>query len=186
MKAGIRTFGVCALIAAAMGCGDPQTSDTRGYTKAPLEHPTVLIDGEEPTAMAMLRDPLTTPVREVPLPPAPDTAAAAESAVADATPVALPEGVTAAMVAAGEQVFTSAGFCFTCHGQTGGGSPLAPALNDSEWLHIDGAYEEIVSTVQTGVPEPLQFPAPMLPMGGAQLSEEQIRSVAAYVYSISH
>lgn len=33
------------------GCGDADTSDTRGYTKAPLEHPTVLIRGEQPSAM---------------------------------------------------------------------------------------------------------------------------------------
>ncbi|MGH7444305.1 MAG: c-type cytochrome [Longimicrobiales bacterium] len=186
MKAVIRTFGACALAAAAIGCGDPATSDDRGYTKAPLEHPTVLIDGEEPTAMAMLREPLTTPVREVPVPaPTDTTAAAADSPAADAAQVPLPEGVTAAMVTAGEQVFTGPGFCFTCHGQGGAGSPLAPPLNDNEWLHIDGAYEAIVETVRTGVPEPMQFPTPMPPMGGAQLSDDQIRAVAAYVYTIS-
>jgi hypothetical protein len=33
------------------GCGDPDTNDDRGYTKAPLERPTVLIDGERPSPM---------------------------------------------------------------------------------------------------------------------------------------
>jgi len=42
-----------ALAAALLagGCGDPETSDDRGYTKAPLERPTVMIEGEEPSEM---------------------------------------------------------------------------------------------------------------------------------------
>jgi len=45
--------GVTAVAAAVLvfGCGDPETSDDRGYTKAPLENPSVLIEGEEPDAM---------------------------------------------------------------------------------------------------------------------------------------
>lgn len=40
------------MVAVALGgCGDPDTNDDRGYTKAPLERPTVLIDGEEPSDM---------------------------------------------------------------------------------------------------------------------------------------
>jgi hypothetical protein len=41
-------FIVVVLLA---GCGDPETNDHRGYTKAPLERPAVLIRGEEPSAM---------------------------------------------------------------------------------------------------------------------------------------
>jgi mono/diheme cytochrome c family protein len=112
----------------------------------------------------------------------------AEAAPAPTTPssVTLPEGVTPEMVAAGQQVFNGT-ICFTCHGQNGVGGPLAPALNDQEWLNIaDGSYENIMSVVQQGVPTPKQFPAPMPPMGGAQLTEQQVREVAAYVYSLSH
>lgn len=43
-------FLVTAALAAG-GCGDPATTDDRGYTKAPLERPTVVIDGEEPSPM---------------------------------------------------------------------------------------------------------------------------------------
>ncbi len=188
MKAVIRTFALGALAMAA-ACGDPETNDDRGYTKAPLEHPTVLIDGEEPTQMAALREPLTPAIREVPLP---DTTPAAGQAPAGQAPagqppaqVELPEGVTQEMVAAGEQVFGSAGFCFTCHGANGGGTPLAPPLNDADWLNIDGTYASIQDVVRNGVPQPKQFPAAMPPMGGAQLSDEQIRDVAAYVYTLS-
>jgi mono/diheme cytochrome c family protein len=63
---------------------------------------------------------------------------------------------------------------------------LGPALTDQEWLNTDGSYEGIMDVVRTGVAEPVQFQAPMPPMGGIQLSDEQIRQVAAYVYSLSH
>lgn len=186
MKAVIRIFAFCALAAAA--CGDPETNDDRGYTKAPLERPRLLVGGEQPTDMALLREPLTPVIRQVPMPdttPAP-AAPAEQPGTAPAPAAQLPEGVTQEMVAAGEQVFGGAGFCFTCHGATGGGTPLAPALNDGEWLHIDGSVAEIERIVHEGVPQPAQYPAAMPPMGGAQLTEEQMRDVAAYVYILSH
>jgi mono/diheme cytochrome c family protein len=97
----------------------------------------------------------------------------------------LPAGVTQEMVAQGEQIFNQQ-ICFSCHGANGVGSVLGPALTDQEWLNTDGSYEGIMDVVRTGVAEPVQFQAPMPPMGGIQLSDEQIRQVAAYVYSLSH
>lgn len=99
----------------------------------------------------------------------------------------LPEGVTQEMVTAGQTIFTGQGICYTCHGQDGTGvENLAPNLTDQEWLNTDGTYEGIVQTVTVGVPMPKQAAAPMPPMGGAQLTEQQVREVAAYVYSLSH
>jgi mono/diheme cytochrome c family protein len=98
---------------------------------------------------------------------------------------ALPEGVTPEMVSQGKTVFETT-ICYTCHGMDGSGTPLAPNLRDSEWINTDGTLQGIEGVVRTGVAQPKQFPAPMPAMGGAQLSDEQIRSVAAYVYSISH
>lgn len=99
--------------------------------------------------------------------------------------VDLPEGVTLEMVQAGERVFQTT-TCFTCHGMDGSGTALAPSLRDGDWLNSDGSYEGIMGTVRTGVAQPVQAPAPMPAMGGAQLSEDQIRQVSAYVYAISH
>ncbi|HEX6309099.1 MAG TPA: cytochrome c [Longimicrobiales bacterium] len=114
------------------------------------------------------------------------------SAAAPATPpssvganVQLPEGVTQEMVAEGEQIFNQQ-ICFTCHGANGVGTPLGPVMTDQEWLNVDGTYEAIVEVVRTGVAQPVQYPSPMPPMGGIQLSEDQIRAVAAYVYALSH
>ena len=111
--------------------------------------------------------------------PAPEPAAAPAAA-----PAQLPAGVTADMVSQGQQIFTSTGNCYTCHGADAKGTQLAPNLTDAEWLNITGKYDEIVSTVHTGVPQPKQHPAPMPAMGGAQLSDDQVKQVAAYVWSL--
>ena len=57
MRSAVLTAAVLALAA----CGDPDTNDPRGYTKAPLENPGWTIEGEEPTAMAELGDPIRVP-----------------------------------------------------------------------------------------------------------------------------
>ncbi|MBI4520266.1 MAG: cytochrome c [Gemmatimonadetes bacterium] len=99
---------------------------------------------------------------------------------------ALPEGVTAEMVTQGQQIFTGAGLCYTCHGPDGTGTPLAPNLTDVTWINVDGSYEAIVGVVTSGVAQPEEHPAPMPPLGGAQLTPDQVRAVAAYVYSRAH
>ena len=114
-------------------------------------------------------------------------------ATTGAAPGNLPPGVTAEMVTQGQQVFAgNPGTCFTCHGQDARGTQLAPNLTDSEWLNIEMAgtpeamMANIEQVVRNGVPTPKTHPAAMPPMGGAQLSDEQVRAVAAYVYSLSH
>lgn len=177
-----RTAGAAWMIAAAAGCGDPETTDHRGYTKAPLEDPSVLIGGEHPSQMAAYGSPNRVIAEELELPEEVPGAEPEGPALAAAD---LPEGVTQEMVTAGETVFGGSGMCFACHGVGGAGGPLAPALNDSEWLHVEGAYEELVQLITTGVPNPVQFAAPMPARGGAPLSDEQVREVAAYVFAIS-
>ncbi|MBR9990840.1 MAG: cytochrome c [Gemmatimonadetes bacterium] len=113
------------------------------------------------------------------------TPAPAQPASTVGANVVLPEGVTPEMVAQGAQIFNRQ-ICMSCHGMNGVGSVLGPALTDQEWLNSDGSYESIINVVRTGVPQPVQFAAAMPPMGGIQLSDEQIRQVAAYVYALSH
>ena len=112
--------------------------------------------------------------------------AEAPAATEAAASMNLPEGVTAAMVAEGETIFTGAGICFTCHMQGGVGGPLAPDLTDDEWINIDGSYESIVQNVITGVPEPVEHPGIMLPKGGTNITDDQVRAVAAYVWTLSN
>ena len=101
------------------------------------------------------------------------------------TTAQLPEGVTQAQVDAGKQAFETT-ICYTCHGMDGSGTPLAPNLRDQEWLNTDGSLTGIADIIRNGVPTPVQHPAPMPPMGGAQLTDEQIQNLAAYVFAISH
>lgn len=95
-----------------------------------------------------------------------------------------PEGATAEDITAGQQIFTATGNCYTCHGPDGKGTQLAPNLTDSEWINIDGTFAAIQQNVKTGVPQPKQHPAPMPPMGGATLTDDQVRQVSAYVWSL--
>ncbi|MGD2120859.1 MAG: c-type cytochrome [Gemmatimonadota bacterium] len=122
-------------------------------------------------------------------PPAEEAEAPAETAPAQeaAMDMELPEGVTAAMVTEGEEIFNgSVGICWTCHLQDGAGGPLAPNLTDDEWLNIDGSYESIVQNIITGVAEPKEHPGVMLPRAGMPLTDEQVNAVGAYVWTLSN
>jgi mono/diheme cytochrome c family protein len=111
--------------------------------------------------------------------------AAQPSGTATSQPAgAPPAGATAEDVTAGQQIFTSTGNCYTCHGPDGKGTQLAPNLTDAEWINVDGSFASIQQNVKTGVPQPKQHPAPMPAMGGATLSDDQIRQVSAFVWSL--
>ena len=75
--------------------------------------------------------------------------------------------------------------CTGCHGDHGQGSPLGPALTSHQWLWSDGSYAGIQKTITDGVPQPKKYRSPMPAMGGAQLSPDQVKALAAYIYSIS-
>lgn len=117
--------------------------------------------------------PATTPTYTSPS----ASSGAVGSAPSDARTIALGDSIFHGQVAGGT--------CQTCHGPDAKGTSLAPNLTDSQWLNGDGSYQFIVNTVTNGVPRPKQYPAPMPPMGGASLSPDQVRAVAAYVYSLS-
>lgn len=97
---------------------------------------------------------------------------------------AAPQGATAEDVTAGQQIFTATGNCYTCHGPDAKGTALAPNLTDATWINVDGTFPAIQQLVKTGVATPKEHPAPMPAMGGVQLSDDQIRQVSAYVWSL--
>jgi cbb3-type cytochrome c oxidase subunit III len=88
------------------------------------------------------------------------------------------------MVEAGAQSFGTV--CSACHGPGGAGTAAAPKLADNTWLHISGSFDEIVQIIHSGVPNPMEAPAPMPPLGGGNFSDEQVRQIAAYVFALSH
>ena len=177
----MRRAGAGLMVVAVSACGDPETTDDRGYTKAPLENPGVLVSGEQPGNMSRYGSPNRVAAEELHLP----EEVAVTEPEGETVAVDLPEGVTQEMVMSGQAIFGGAGMCFACHGANGSGSPLAPPLNENTWLHIDGSFDAIVEIVTTGVPTPMEFPAAMLPRGGSAITDDQVREVAAYVYSIS-
>ncbi len=102
---------------------------------------------------------------------------------------AYPAGVTAALVARGDSLFNS-GSCQRCHGARGVGAQNGPSLVSGAWLHHRGTPEEIAATITTGVPRAALKDTsrrfPMNPRGGPMnLTDDQVKAVAAYVWSIS-
>lgn len=121
--------------------------------------------------------------------PSGDEPRASQAANTDAgmQDLALPEGVTMAMVEDGKSIFGGRGICMTCHGQDATGIPnLGGNLTDEEWIHSDGSYEGIVQTIMAGVPtDASTVGTPMPPKGGSSISDEQVKAVAAYVWTLS-
>jgi glucose/arabinose dehydrogenase/mono/diheme cytochrome c family protein len=108
---------------------------------------------------------------------------------AGATALPVPPGGTRQMVALGNRIFhgqEAGGTCTACHGQNATGTPLGPDLTKKKWLWSDGSLAGITKTVTNGVMQPKQYRSPMPPNGGSQLTPEQSKAVAAYVWSLSH
>lgn len=116
--------------------------------------------------------------------------AAAGTAVAAVDPATLdPATITPQELALGDSLFhglIGATSCQACHGPDGKGGTVAPDLTDSTWLHSDGSYGAIYKQIETGVMQPKQYMGVMPPFGGAPLTPEKHRAVAAYVYRLSN
>lgn len=111
--------------------------------------------------------------------------------VAIAAPAAaqdMPEGVTKQMVDEGGKLFRGDGICHACHGPQGKGIPnLGANLTDEKWLHSDGSIDGILKTITNGVTGDQSSVGVSMPAkGGSSLNEQQLRAVAAYVWSLSH
>lgn len=99
----------------------------------------------------------------------------------------LPPGMTIADIVRGDSLYHSKGTCFVCHGLEGEGRPaagdaLTVALN---WAQPN--WQSIDSLIVHGIPQPLtRSPIQMPPRGGrSDLTDAEVRSVAAYVWAIS-
>jgi mono/diheme cytochrome c family protein len=126
--------------------------------------------------------------------PAPTTSSAPSSAPAAAAPATggLPSGVTAAMVAMGDSIYHARG-CRNCHGPDAKGRQNGPDLTSGKFMHVNGSYNDFVRIITTGVPadsiKDKSHALPMPPRGGSRpavLTDDEIRAVAAYVYSLNH
>ena len=94
-----------------------------------------------------------------------------------------------AMVAEGDSLFNQRS-CRRCHGDNGTGGRWAPDLTDSEWVQADGSLGSIFQTIFWGVRR-RDFADPerrfeMNPKGGQNITWDQTRALAAYVWSLSN
>ena len=97
-----------------------------------------------------------------------------------------PAGVTPVAISQGDSIFHGKGNCYACHGSNAEGT-IGPNLTDAEWIHSDGSYDAIVKQVTTGVPkEASKSGIVMPPRGGSTITDDEVKAVAAYVYSLSH
>jgi glucose/arabinose dehydrogenase/mono/diheme cytochrome c family protein len=100
-----------------------------------------------------------------------------------------PPGATAEMVALGDRIYhgeVGGASCTGCHGASAKGTPLGPDLTDAKWLWSDGSYGGIATTITEGVMQPKEYRSPMPPMGGAQLTPDQVHALSAYIWALSH
>ena len=103
----------------------------------------------------------------------------------------LPAGVTTRTITLGDSLF-HASSCTRCHGADAKGAQNGPNLTTATHMHVNGTYDDFVRIITSGVPrDSIQDKSHrfgMQPRGGTQnpLNDDQIRAVAAYVFSLSH
>lgn len=185
----MRNVLLAVTVLALAACSDPATEDSRGYTKAPLETPGLLIGDEPEPALAGLPVTLEPGLTAEPLQPEqPSTGGAGgggDTSDDAAAEVSLAAGVTRAQFDQGRDLFGGSGGCTACHGLNGSGSQLGPDLTDDQWLHVDSPDPAaLADVIRSGVPDPVEYPGPMPAMGGASLTDAQIEALAGYVASI--
>ena len=103
-------------------------------------------------------------------------------------PASAPSAAAASpeLIAQGDKIFHGAGNCYACHGANAEGL-VGPNLTDAEWIHSKGTQEDIQAQVMHGVSkEESKSGIPMPPKGGGTISDDDVKAVAAYVYSLSH
>lgn len=102
-----------------------------------------------------------------------------------------PALVTAANVALGDSLFNN-GSCQRCHGKGGIGAANAPVLDGKKWVQLKtGSYDEIVKIITEGVPQAaIKDPKHRFNMrargGPMNLTDPQVKAVAAYVWTLTH
>lgn len=141
-------------------------------------------DAEGGFAKVVYRDEATVPRAAYPDPPPVTPGSSVGAPQARIVATNLPQGVTQAMVDQGQDLYGTV--CAACHGQGGTGSAAAPALDDATWLNISGQYPEIVTIINNGVANPVQYPGVMPPKGGGSFDDAQVRAISAYVFALSH
>lgn len=126
-----------------------------------------------------------------PLVSAPPPALPAEPAPKPVTAASpgLPAGFSAQQVALGKAIYlgeAKGGTCAGCHGSDGHGSAAGAALTGPAFLWSDGSVEGIARVIAAGVAQPKVASGAMPARGGAAIDDQDVRAVAAYVWTLGH
>ena len=94
-----------------------------------------------------------------------------------------PEGVTEESIAAGAKLYSESG-CQACHGAGGiGMAGMTKDLTQGEYAFVEGGtFDALVAVIKDGVPADKTGGMPM--PAGANLTDEQARALAAYLWSL--
>ncbi|HTR79929.1 MAG TPA: cytochrome c [Gemmatimonadaceae bacterium] len=87
------------------------------------------------------------------------------------------------MVKLGDSLFNNSR-CAKCHGARGTGGDDGPRLDTGHWQQISGSLADIIKVTTDGAPGGAGIDMP--PRGGTGFSDDQIKAVAAYVWTLSH
>jgi glucose/arabinose dehydrogenase/mono/diheme cytochrome c family protein len=159
------------------------SEDVRGRIWRVTFHGNTATAGVEPAPAPRVGGPAASH----PQPPEGINPQAGEEAAIAGLPV--PEGATKDELKRGARVFRgqeAGATCAGCHGSNAKGTPLGPDLTTGQWLWGDGSLAAITRTIADGVAEPKRYRIPMPPMGGAELSKQDLDAVAAYVWALGH
>lgn len=97
-----------------------------------------------------------------------------------------PAGVTDAAVSRGRQLYGGKGSCAPCHGALGEGTAEGVSLTTGKWELGDGSYAWLQHVIRhSGIAARGRDGDPMPMRGPTMLSPEEVKDVAAYVWTIS-
>jgi mono/diheme cytochrome c family protein len=112
---------------------------------------------------------------------------ACRPAFAQVNPQPRPPDVTDSAVAWGKALFHGSANCSACHGVEGNGTDAGPPLTGALWLHGPGTYEWLAEQIRRGIPAHRTLSGLAMPMRGwSMMNDDDVRAVAAYVWSITH
>ncbi|HEU4642982.1 MAG TPA: cytochrome c [Gemmatimonadaceae bacterium] len=99
----------------------------------------------------------------------------------------LPAGMTIQTIVAGDSIYHGKGHCFVCHGAEGEGEPAAGDAITVSLAYAQKDWHDLDSLITLGIPDALtRSPIRMPGRGGkSDLSDDEVRRVAAYVWAIS-
>ena len=107
--------------------------------------------------------------------------------LAQVNPQARPPEVTDSAVVWGRALFHGSASCSACHGVEGRGTDAGPPLTGALWLHGPGTYEWLAEQIRRGIPAHRTLSGLAMPMRGwSMMNDDDVRAVAAYVWSITH